>query len=79
MKPGSLDQISRRISAKRQLREDHQVRPAFLRAAGILHDTVDVAGKISNRGIDLREGDFHGWLLVYFMGVRRQQGGLCDW
>ena len=55
----ALDKIAGRVSANRQLGKKDKSGAAGLRAAGIVDDLIPIAGEISDRGVDLPEGDLH--------------------
>jgi hypothetical protein len=61
---GSQKQIAWRITAKKQLRGDHELRTAPHEFAVGLHEFVNVLAKITNRRIELEDPKYHGAMLT---------------
>ena len=56
---GAQQEVFGRIAAQAELRRQHEPRALRMGAARGLDDLARVARQVSDRGVDLREGDFH--------------------
>ena len=69
-KAGFLQKVRRRIAADGKLRKDGKPGPQGIGASARRNNLLQIPGKISHRGIDLRQCDLHSSSLVHFLLVQ---------
>jgi len=77
-KRSAFHQIARRVATNGKLRKKNQPSAGSLSIAGKADDFSGISRKISDRGIDLAERDFHKFSLKRGCAVAKLEGRLWE-